>query len=62
MSSPDPDETHDIADTQMFRRFVEEEPRRDVEGGGVRNQRWLWIAIAVVVFIAVVVLLIVLTS
>jgi hypothetical protein len=51
MSSPTPDEPHAIADTQVFRRFVEEGQQETP--AGVRNQKWLWILIAVVVFIAI---------
>lgn len=52
MSSPDPNDPHDIADTGMFRRFVEDSLQA---GSGIRNQKWLWVLIAVIVFIVVVV-------
>jgi len=52
MSSPDSNEPHDIADTVMFRRFVEDSPQ---PASGIRNQKWLWVLIAVIVFIVVVV-------
>ncbi len=38
MTSPDADEPHDIADTQMFRRFVNEDQNSQVEP----QQFWLW--------------------
>ncbi len=52
MSSPDTNDPHDIADTGMFRRFVEDSPQA---GSGIRNQKWLWVLIAVLVFLVVVV-------
>lgn len=51
MTAPQQDEPHAIADTQVFRRFVEEGQQE--QATGVRNQRWLWILIAVVVFVAI---------
>jgi hypothetical protein len=38
MTSPDADEPHGIADTQMFRRFVNEDPSAQVQA----QQFWMW--------------------
>lgn len=38
MTRPDADEPRGIADTQMFRRFVEEDPRVQVE----KQRFWMW--------------------
>jgi uncharacterized membrane protein YidH (DUF202 family) len=60
MSTPDrPDDAH-IADTTMFRRFVDSESQiEQQEEKAARSRLWIWIAsIALVVIVAVVVWLV----
>lgn len=52
MSRPEADEPHDIADTQMFRRFVEQEPAAPATS--IFNQKWMWVLIAVVILLVIV--------
>ena len=61
MTSPDPDAPHDIADTQMFRRFVNEEPRAQAEP----EQFWMWRwpgllipTISAIIIVAIIIILI----
>ncbi|SDO60671.1 hypothetical protein SAMN04515671_1469 [Nakamurella panacisegetis] len=63
MTSPDPDEPHAIADTQMFRRFVNEEPRAQAEPEQFWMWRWPGLLVPVIATIVVVaVVIIVLTN
>ena len=39
---PDPDEPHAIADTQMFRRFVDEAPQAAPESRTGLAKLWVW--------------------
>ncbi len=63
MTSPDADEPHAIADTQMFRRFVDDGP--DGPAATETKKFWMWtwpgLLVPVVVSIAVVVVVILLT-
>jgi hypothetical protein len=57
MSTPDrPDDAH-IADTSMFRRFVDSESTNDRQADSTsRTRLWLWIgAVVIVVVVALVI-------
>ena len=62
MTSPDPDAPHDIADTQMFRRFVNEEPQAQAES----EQFWMWrfpgLLVPIIAAIIIVVVVIILVT
>lgn len=60
MTSPAGDEPHDIADTQMFRRFVEEAPSEQPERTGLA-QLWVWPGLLIPVIAAIAIVAIVLT-
>lgn len=60
MTSPQADEPHDIADTQMFRRFVEEAPKADPPGPTGLARLWVWPGLLVPVIAAIVVVAVVL--
>jgi hypothetical protein len=58
VSTPEPSRREGlIADTGMFRRFVEEQPTNR----GIANRLWIWVTLAVVV-IALAVLILLLVS
>ncbi len=62
MTSPDADEPHDIADTQMFRRFVDEDPRTQVEAEQFWMWRWPGLLVPVIGSIVIVALVIILLT
>ena len=55
MTSPDADEPHAIADTQMFRRFVEEAPAAEPPGRTGLGRLWVWPGLLIPVLTAIVV-------
>jgi hypothetical protein len=61
MTSPDADRPHDIADTQMFRRFVEEAPLAEPPARTGLSRLWVWPLLLIPVIFAIVVVTIVLT-
>lgn len=60
MTSPQADEPHDIADTQMFRRFVEEAPAEPPAPTGL-NRLWVWPGLLIPVIGSIVIVTIVLS-
>jgi hypothetical protein len=60
MTSPPGDEPHDIADTQMFRRFVAAAPNERDERTGL-SRLWVWPGLLIPVIAAIVIVAIVLT-
>lgn len=62
MTSPDADEPRGIADTQMFRRFVNEDPGAQTEA----QQFWMWkwpgLLVPVIVAIVIVAIIIILLT
>jgi len=62
MTSPDSDEPHAIADTQMFRRFVDEPPAVEIDAKPFWMWTWPGILVPVVVAVVIVAGLIVLFS
>lgn len=54
MTSPDAEEPHAIADTQMFRRFVEEAPVEPPAPTGL-SRLWTWPLLLIPVLAAIVV-------
>jgi len=61
MTSPDADKPHDIADTQMFRRFVAQAPAEQVPDRTGLNRLWAWPGLLIPVIAAIVIVAIVLT-
>lgn len=61
MTSPGADEPHDIADTQMFRRFVEEAPEVDRPTPTGVNRLWVWPGLLIPVIAAIIVVTVVLS-
>jgi hypothetical protein len=61
MTSPDADKPHDIADTQMFRRFVEEARDEPAPGRTGLDRLWVWPGLLIPVIAAIVIVAIVLT-
>ena len=59
MTSPDGDEPRDIADTQMFRRFVDEDPRAQVETERFWMWKWPGLLVPVISSIVVVVVIVI---
>ena len=59
MTSPDADRPHDIADTQMFRRFVEEAPQGEPAARTGLSRLWVWPLLLIPVIVAIVVVTIV---
>ena len=62
MTSPDSDDTHDIADTQMFRRFVNEDPGAQAEAQQFWMWRWPGLLVPVIGSIVIVAIVIVLLT
>ncbi len=60
MTSPQADEPHDIADTQMFRRFVEEAPAEPPARTGP-SRLWVWPGLLIPVIGSIVIVAIVLS-
>ena len=60
MTSPDADRPHDIADTGMFRRFVEEAPKVDPPSPTGLARLWVWPGLLIPVIGSIVVVGIVL--
>ena len=61
MTSPEADQPHDIADTQMFRRFVEEAPKLDPQVPTGINRLWVWPGLLIPVIASIVIVAIVLS-
>jgi hypothetical protein len=59
MTSPDADEPHAIADTQMFRRFVEEEPGAQAQAQSFWQRLWAWPMLLIPVILSVVIVAVV---
>ena len=60
MTSPDADRPHDIADTQMFRRFVEEAPLVDQPTTTGLSRLWQWPLLLIPVIVSIVIVAVVL--
>lgn len=61
MTSPEADQPHDIADTQMFRRFVEEAHDEQTPSRTGLDRLWVWPGLLIPVIAAIVVVAIVLS-
>jgi len=53
MTAPEPEEKHDIADTQMFRRFAAKETN-SVAQAATSRVAWIWGGVAVLLIIVLV--------
>jgi hypothetical protein len=62
MTSPDADEPHAIADTQMFRRFVEEGPQSEAKVRGFSLWTWPGLLVPIISSVVIVALLIILLT
>lgn len=60
MTSPDPDQPRDIADTQMFRRFVAEADDQQTPSRTGLDRLWVWPGLLVPVIASIVIVAIVL--
>jgi hypothetical protein len=55
MTNPDADEPHAIADTQMFRRFVDEASTSALPAEGQTFWMWRWPGLLVPIIVSVVI-------
>jgi hypothetical protein len=55
MTNPDADEPHAIADTQMFRRFVDEGATSALPAEGRTFWMWTWPGLLVPIIVSVVI-------
>ncbi|MET3805916.1 hypothetical protein ABIB25_002924 [Nakamurella sp. UYEF19] len=63
MTSPGADDPHDIADTQMFRRFVESGPQgsgSETEARTGLQRLWVWPGLLIPVILSIVIVAVVL--